>query len=307
MKARRQLLSGAVLLTAVALAAAGAAWACAESPFISSEPSSGPVGTPVTINATQFPDSAVEIRWDTTSGPILAMGHGPSFVMAVSLPDGATPGAHYLVAMATGAGAPGVRATTAFTVDAPPASSEATTTPASDTADVASDASLTPVAEATPDTDQPSPVTATADPVPQISAGATRSTSSWPRSGTAPPAASAPAPLVGTAGRGVGRVAPSGSVTPPAVTAGAGIVPLPVEAPVVVGDASAQRDPVAGLDRTDVKPAATPRNTAATPRGVASRTRPDGEGVGGSALPLALAGALLVGGGVLGFRRRRSS
>jgi hypothetical protein len=86
---------------AIPVVVATVAWACAPSPpSISSTPSSGPVGTQVTVTGERYEaGTAVDIRWDSAVGPLLASVTGSSFKVTAQIPP-SQPGAHLVVAIA---------------------------------------------------------------------------------------------------------------------------------------------------------------------------------------------------------------
>lgn len=104
---------GCVAALAVVIAAAGTAWACTPSAYIMSDPSSGAAGSSATISGRYFYAEPVQLRWNTTSGPVLAQSSGPDFVVSVKIPDVA-PGVYYIVATADRA-----RVSASFQVTAP--------------------------------------------------------------------------------------------------------------------------------------------------------------------------------------------
>ena len=94
----RAVLTAAVLL--VAVGAGASAWACVPQPMIASvQPrSSAAPGEQVTVVGENFPGSPVEIRWNGLQGPLLGTGNGPSFSIAVTVPD-EVPGLYLLTAL----------------------------------------------------------------------------------------------------------------------------------------------------------------------------------------------------------------
>jgi hypothetical protein len=86
---------------AIPLTAAALAWACTPSASMQLDgvAASGPVATSVPLTASGFPEGgAIEIRWDTIGGPVLASGTGPTLSTAVTIPESA-PGDHIILAV----------------------------------------------------------------------------------------------------------------------------------------------------------------------------------------------------------------
>ena len=77
----------ALLLAAALLVPAAFAWACVPQATLSAQPGSGPAGTQVTVSGQQWAERPIEIRWDGTSGPLLAEVEGPSFSTTVTVPQ----------------------------------------------------------------------------------------------------------------------------------------------------------------------------------------------------------------------------
>lgn len=76
-----------VVAALAAMAWAGAAWACVPQPLVSVTPNaSGPGGGEVTVDAVAVPGAA-EVRWNTFDGPVLARANGPTFSVAVTIPQ----------------------------------------------------------------------------------------------------------------------------------------------------------------------------------------------------------------------------
>jgi len=51
-------------------------------------PTSGPVGSRITVTGTGFDPGPVDIRWGDASGPVLGVTEGPDFTVDVTVPDG---------------------------------------------------------------------------------------------------------------------------------------------------------------------------------------------------------------------------
>jgi len=82
---------------ATVFAAASLAWACTPQAFLVLSPNAGPAGTSRTATSAAFSDSPVELRWGSSSGPVLATGSGPSFSASFTVPS-AAPGYYTVVA-----------------------------------------------------------------------------------------------------------------------------------------------------------------------------------------------------------------
>lgn len=89
---------GAALLT---LGVAGLAWACTPQARITIAPNSGPAGAVTRVEGGAFHEGPVEIRWDSSTGPLLGTATGPSFAVDITIPEART-GTHYVVAVAAG-------------------------------------------------------------------------------------------------------------------------------------------------------------------------------------------------------------
>lgn len=102
------------------LIAGGVAWACVPQPAITVSPrASGPPESRAKITGISFRRAAVEIRWNSPSGPVLGRAAGPQFTTEIAVPD-AAPGLYTLVAVARApdGGIAGV-ATAPYLVSAP--------------------------------------------------------------------------------------------------------------------------------------------------------------------------------------------
>lgn len=111
------------------------AWACAPGgvgipppspspstsfPSVAVEPASGFAGSTARVTGRSFPPEPVEIRWDSTGGPLLAHVSGPDFSTPVTIPN--TPGGDHTIVVFTRNtnGAPLQRVSASFRVVAPP-------------------------------------------------------------------------------------------------------------------------------------------------------------------------------------------
>jgi len=122
MRSYRRMVSGSALALGTLLAVALPAWACTSAPTLNSL--SPQVGTPrnvVTLSGTSFPKAPVEIRWSAVTGPLLATAaSGPTFGVDVMIPEAASPGVHFLLAITRDAdGRIGAKATVPFEVADP--------------------------------------------------------------------------------------------------------------------------------------------------------------------------------------------
>jgi hypothetical protein len=90
---RKAVRTGA-LLAATALTGVGGASDVGAATQLSLSPSAGAAGSTFTVTGSGFAPADVEIRWDSQSGPLLATATGPSFSVAVAVPDDAVPNSH---------------------------------------------------------------------------------------------------------------------------------------------------------------------------------------------------------------------
>lgn len=111
-------LGAALGALAVLAVVSSLAWACTTAAIIRVQPGSGPAGGAATVSGASFvTGEAVQLRWDSPSGPLLgvAIVTNSRFSQTVTIPEGATPGVHYIRAVAPSAiGGPA----DAFTVQA---------------------------------------------------------------------------------------------------------------------------------------------------------------------------------------------
>lgn len=92
----------AVITSATAAIGVGSgAWACTPTASIKANPVPGvPEGSRAVVVGSSFKAGApVEIRWNSSSGPLLATAAGPDFATEVAIPGNAKDGMHYLVAV----------------------------------------------------------------------------------------------------------------------------------------------------------------------------------------------------------------
>ena len=136
---RRLFVLGICLLVPL-VCAVSVAWACTGPGFgvpassMAVEPGSGVAGTTTTVKGKSFGSGPVEIRWDSTGGPLLASTTGPDFSTSVRVPN-APSGEHKFFAFSRDPdGAPRPGATAAFEVTpgppAPPSPAEPALAPA---------------------------------------------------------------------------------------------------------------------------------------------------------------------------------
>lgn len=103
-------------LLALVLSAVAVAWACVPRGGLTLDPDSGASGTQATAAVSGFPaGEAVELRWDSPSGPALGSGTGPSFSTTITIPA-ADPGTYIVIAAVTDEHADHSSAPAAFTI-----------------------------------------------------------------------------------------------------------------------------------------------------------------------------------------------
>jgi len=79
---------GLLGVLAVALSLVSLAWACAPQGAVVADPASGVSAATVTVTVSGFPaGEAVDVRWSTISGPLLASGVGPGFTRTITVPS----------------------------------------------------------------------------------------------------------------------------------------------------------------------------------------------------------------------------
>lgn len=119
----RRLAVGVFGVAAIALSAAGVAWACTADAYLGIESPSagaGPPGTKIQLVGHQWHEGPVEIYWNSPQGPRLGTAEGPSFATIVTIPATAAPGVGYIYARAIDPGGSYVYAArTGFEVTAP--------------------------------------------------------------------------------------------------------------------------------------------------------------------------------------------
>lgn len=94
---RERLLAGMGAL-AVTLGGVSFAWACSGQPLVvfgsASGQASGPAGSTVTVSGSQWASEPVHIRWNSVAADDLATPKGPSFSVAIKIPESASTGVH---------------------------------------------------------------------------------------------------------------------------------------------------------------------------------------------------------------------
>lgn len=138
-------------LLAAGLVLAALASACVPQASISVDPRSGPSGSQVTVTGSTFGQRAVEIRWNSLDGQVLATARGPEFTATVTIPA-ASGGVKILKAVAydpdgTVAGSTGAP----FEVTAPAESPPSAGAPGSAPAPGSPEAPASPQAPTAPD------------------------------------------------------------------------------------------------------------------------------------------------------------
>lgn len=127
MSMRRRAVAGAVLV-ATLIGGASLAWACTRTTTVTLSPSFGRPGSQTQVSGRGFVTPAggvgepVEIRWNSTSGPVLGRAVGPNFSVTVTIPE-AGDGVYYLLAIGTSARSQAsfqVRTTTSGSPEAEP-------------------------------------------------------------------------------------------------------------------------------------------------------------------------------------------
>ena len=83
----RRICVGLLSVLAVPVAAASLAWACAPQGAVAVNPASADSGAVVSVTASGFPNGvSVDVRWNGSSGPILASGLGPAYTATFAVP-----------------------------------------------------------------------------------------------------------------------------------------------------------------------------------------------------------------------------
>lgn len=202
----------------IAVVATSVAFACSPNATFSSNTTFGPPGSEVLVTGGQFYEDGnhgpVEIRWSSVTGNNLGSHPGPSFSVAVRIPD-AQPGTYYIVAVQRRLddGSIAGKRSVAFTVES--SAPEPTPTSPSPSPEPAA---TSPSPEPTP-TSQSTPPTSSSSPTPSGSSSPTTSSNENPSpaatpspagSSSAAPAPSAPASAsASTRGASVGRPSPA--------------------------------------------------------------------------------------------------
>lgn len=105
----RKVLVAGLAVCGVALTGMSVAWGCTPGGSIVANPTSGRPGSVIDISGTGFLSPAetpqdqqvgqVELRWNSTSGALLATAAGPSFTQPVTVPQDASARTYYFVAV----------------------------------------------------------------------------------------------------------------------------------------------------------------------------------------------------------------
>lgn len=80
------------------LVTAATAWACTATASLSASPGEAPAGSRVMVTGGQLGSGPVELRWDSTTGPVLTTAQGPDFTVAVTIPSSANVDTHLIYA-----------------------------------------------------------------------------------------------------------------------------------------------------------------------------------------------------------------
>lgn len=111
------------------LTTAAAAWACTGLASIATDPRSGLAGQTVKVYGDVFREGPIEIRWNSSEGPVLAETTGPGFTAKITIPE-AGPGEHIVMALQRAEdGTIARKALAVFTVTTATAAEEAQPTP----------------------------------------------------------------------------------------------------------------------------------------------------------------------------------
>jgi hypothetical protein len=86
-----------IAVVALVLTSASLAWACLPQAIYTVSPSKGASGTTATASGSGFPAGPVQIRWESSTGQVLATAVGPNFSVSITIPAD-TPGTHYVIA-----------------------------------------------------------------------------------------------------------------------------------------------------------------------------------------------------------------
>lgn len=312
MSVRRALTAVTLAITATAVLAGAAAWACTASAELSATPDAGAAGSRTTVTGFRFETSSpVEIRWATRGGPVLATTTGPNFNIEVTIPASAATGDYVIVGMnVDGSFAPA----TPFQVTSSGATSSKTTgtsgsrtgsvsggggqtsSPSQDSEDTASSAPATGSATGSTSSEpmstgtgeSPRPASSAAD------ASATVPTAQRPRNSISPASAVAGDRAVASAGN-----QPAGTAVP-------AVSPAPVDEQQVV---TAPGGPSPRSAGSDLWRGFASGDTPGKGPGLTTDLPPEGGGVSNLAVGVGLLSlgtvALTAGAGVGVIRRRR--
>lgn len=125
----RRICAGLLIALAVPVTAVSLAFACAPQGAVAVNPASADGGSVVTVTASGFPNGIpVNVRWNGSSGPILASGVGPAYTASFTVPAAAA-GAYTIFAATADEHATHTEARAAFVVTGVAAPPPATTQP----------------------------------------------------------------------------------------------------------------------------------------------------------------------------------
>lgn len=154
-------------VVALGLVTVAVAWACSPTAKIavtgqtpagdSPSTAAGPAGSTATVRGSEFADGPVEVRFNSTNGPVLAREPGPDRTptLEIRIPNEA-PGVYYVVAVGRSAdGAVAGKASAPFEITAPPAKNSPTPDPVATPPATTPDPAATPPATTPPGAQPP--------------------------------------------------------------------------------------------------------------------------------------------------------
>lgn len=269
-------MGAAAALAVTALAGASVAWACSAQPQagINGGQTTGPVGAQLTVTGRDFGHGPVQVRWNSKSGQLLGEGQGPSFAVAITIPQAPT-GVHYIVAFEpVGTSS----ASLAFEVIAP-ARTKNTSTNTNDTSGTTSSSASGAEDQVDADTgSSPSNTSTNSGSSPTQSSNSTPSQSSGTSSGTISSGQSSESSDTASAGASTGEASTSqpssgtarstsAAVTAPASDAGSALQPRAASANPAVVTNTAGQAVFGGSSATPVAPGEPDAPSAATVSG----------------------------------------
>ena len=95
----RRIYVGLLGVVAVPLSVVSLAWACVPAGSVVVSPTSAPSGSTVSVTASGFPNTPIEVYWNGLAGPRLAAGVGPAFTVNITVPR--VPAGAYVISAAT--------------------------------------------------------------------------------------------------------------------------------------------------------------------------------------------------------------